>query len=230
MKLIIEILKLLVVSALLFFLLSFTIKNENKDDRKINLIQLDSSQERFLSENDITNITDHYNNFNISEIEKTLRKIPQIKDAKVYVKHSGDINIEVIERIPVLRLFDNTKTYYLDSECVPMPTSNSFTSRKLLVSGDLDIYSNTEICNLYSIINSNDFYQSLITQVNIQKNNITLITRIKNFEINIGDLNMLETKFENLLSFYDRIIKFKGWNYYNKVNLKYVDQIICSKK
>ena len=111
-----------------------------------------------------------------------------------------------------------------------MPTSNSFTSRELLVSGDLNIYSNTEICNLNSIINSNDFYQSLITQIDLQKNNVTLITRIKNFEINIGDLNMLETKFENLLSFYDRIIRFKGWDYYNKVNLKYVNQIICSIK
>ena len=77
---------------------------------------------------------------------------------------------------------------------------------------------------------SNDFYKSLLTQIDLQKNNVTLITSIKNFEINIGDLNMLETKFENLYSFYERIVKFKGWNYYNKVNLKYVDQIICSKK
>ena len=120
--------------------------------------------------------------------------------------------------------------YLVNCLIIILPTSNSFTSRKLLVSGDLNIYSNTEICNLYSIISSNDFYQSLITQIDLQKNNVTLITRIKNFEINIGDLNMLETKFENLVSFYDRIIKFKGWDYYKKVNLKYVDQIICSKK
>ena len=93
MKMFVEIVKLLVVSTLLFFLLSFTVKNENKDDRKINLIQLDSSEERFLSQNDITNITDYYNNFNISEIEKTLRQIPQIKDAKVYVKHLSLIHI-----------------------------------------------------------------------------------------------------------------------------------------
>ena len=53
MKMFVEIVKLLVVSTLLFFLLSFTVNNENKDDRKINLIQLDSSQDRFLSENDI---------------------------------------------------------------------------------------------------------------------------------------------------------------------------------
>ena len=38
MKMFVEIVKLLVVSILLFFLLSFTLKNENKDDRKINLI------------------------------------------------------------------------------------------------------------------------------------------------------------------------------------------------
>ena len=59
-------------------------------------------------------------------------------------------------------------------------------------------------------------------------NRVLLVSRQKGE--NIGDLNMLERKFENLLSFYERIIKFKGWDYYSKVNLKYVDQIICSKK
>ena len=44
------------------------------------------------------------------------------------------------------------------------------------------------------------------------------------------NLDYLEMKFDNLLAFYENIIKFKGWNYYTSVNLKYHDQIICTKK
>jgi len=95
---------------------------------------------------------------------------------------------------------------------------------------NLDYYSNSELCHLYSVIESNEFYKSLITQIDVQKNNTILITRIKNLEVNIGNLDMLEIKFENLMTFYNRIVKFKGWSFYDKVNLKYIDQIICSKK
>ena len=48
--------------------------------------------------------------------------------------------------------------------------------------------------------------------------------------INIGNLDYLEVKLDNLLAFYEKIIKFKGWNYYTSLNLKYHDQIICTKK
>ena len=70
----------------------------------------------------------------------------------------------------------------------------------------------------------------MVTQIYLQKQNIILITRFKDLEINIGSLDYLEVKLDNLLAFYERIIKFKGWSYYTSVNLKYRDQIICTKK
>ena len=163
-------------------------------------------------------------------MSKILKKIPQIKDAQVYLNHNGSIDIKINQRVPILRIYDNDSNYYLDKDCEVMPISRSFTSREIIVSGDIDHFSNDAICNLYSIIRSNDFYKSLITQIHLKKNNVVLATRIKNFEINIGDLFFLEKKFNNLMSFYNKIIKFKGWEYYDQVNLKYIDQIICSKK
>ena len=121
-------------------------------------------------------------------------------------------------------------SFYLDSECKVLPVSKYYTARRLIITGNLDYYSNSELCNLYSVIESNEFYKSLITQINVQKNNTILITRIKNLEVNIGNLDRLKIKFENLMTFYNRIVKFKGWDFYDKVNLKYIDQIICSKK
>ena len=231
MKILFNFLKIFILAALLFCLMSFTIKNEQNYERVINSIHLHDSLERFVSHNDILKITNNdFHNFSISDIEKSIKQIPQIKDVKVYLSHNGNIDLKLEERVPILRLHDKKLSFYLDSECEVLPVSNSYTARKLIISGDINFFSHSELCDLYQIIESNEFYKSLITQIYVQKNNTVLITRIKNLEINIGDLNMLDYKFENLMTFYNRIVKFKGWGVYDKVNLKYIDQIICSKK
>ena len=224
-------LQLFTLGMLLFFLMSFTLKNDQTKERKFNLIELFDSDERFVTNEDIIKITnndDH--NFNIASIEKNIKQIPQIKDVKVYLNHDGNIDLQLQERQPILRVYDKNLSFYLDTECKVLPVSKSYTARRLIITGDMKYYANDELCNLYSVIESNEFYKSLITQIDVQKNNTILITRIKNLEVNIGNLDMLEIKFENLMTFYNRIVKFKGWDFYDKVNLKYIDQIICSKK
>ena len=236
MNIFLKILKLLLITVLLSFLLSFTLKNEHKNERKINLIEFDMSTERFVTKEEI--LTSCFNwqhdnqiqNLDVAKIEENIRQIPQINDVNVYLNHDGNINIKLNERVPIVRIYDGESSYYLDENCKIMPLSKLFTARKLIVSGDLKNFTIDEVCKLYSIIESNDFYKNLITQISLKKNNVVLITRIRNLEINIGDLNFLETKFNNLMSFYNKIIKFKGWDYYYEVNLKYLDQIICSKK
>tara|TARA_B100000475_G_scaffold79923_1_gene57660 strand:- start:36 stop:746 length:711 start_codon:yes stop_codon:yes gene_type:complete len=236
MNIFLKILKLLLITVLLFFLLSFTLKNEHKNERKINLIEFDMSMERFVTKEEI--LTSCFNwqddnqiqNLDVAKIEENIRKIPQINDVNVYLNHDGNIDIKLNERVPILRIYDGESSYYLDENCKIMPLSKLFTARKLIVSGDLKNFTIDEVCKLYSIIESNDFFKNLITQISLKKNNIVLITRIRNLEINIGDLDFLETKFNNLMSFYNKIVKFKGWDYYYEVNLKYCNQIICSKK
>ena len=236
MNIFLKILKLLLITVLLFFLLSFTLKNEHKNERKINLIEFDMSMERFVTKEEI--LTSCFNwqddnqiqNLDVAKIEENIRQIPQINDVNVYLNHDGNIDIKLNERVPILRIYDGESSYYLDENCKIMPLSKLFTARKLIVSGDLKNFTIDEVCKLYSIIESNDFFKNLITQISLKKNNIVLITRIRNLEINIGDLDFLETKFNNLMSFYNKIVKFKGWDYYYEVNLKYCNQIICSKK
>ena len=231
MKIFLNVLKLIFSCSLLCLLLSFTFNNKIKTERKVNLIELEKSSEKFVSKKQIIQITENFeNDLNISSIEKNIKEIPQIKDAIVYLNHNGDIDIKLEEKTPILRIFNKNSSFYLDSECNILPTSKSYTARKLIVTGDLDYYSKDKICDLYSVIESKEFYKSLITQIDIKKNNTRLITRIKDLEINIGDLSELEKKFEKLTTFYERVVKFKGWDYYDKVNLKFSDQIICSRK
>lgn len=231
MRLFLFIMRLVCVSILFCFLLSFTIKSEENLIKNVNQINIDN-QNKFIEKTKIFEIcgNDINSQKDINLIENQIKNHPQIKDAQVYINHNGDIDINLKERIPLVRVFDKNNSYYLDTDCKQMKLSSLYTSRNLIVNGDLGFFNENEICKLYHHIKSNSFLESLVTQIYLQKQNIILITRFKDLEINIGSLDHIEVKLDYLLAFYERIIKFKGWNYYTSVNLKYNDQIICTKK
>lgn len=231
MKLFLYIMRLVCVCTLFCFLLSFTIKSEEQLTKNINQINIDH-QNKFIDKSKIFEIYDSNINSqkDINFIENQINNHPQIKDAQVYIQHNGDIDINLSERIPLVRVFDKNTSYYLDVDCKPMQLSSQYTSSNLIVNGDIVFFNENEICNLYHNIKSNPLLESLVAQIYLQKQNIILITRFKDLEINIGNLDNLELKLDNLLAFYEKIIKFKGWNYYTSVNLKYDNQIICTKK
>ena len=203
----------------------------------LNLIKIESLQNRFVSVDNVVNILSKeglvYENqevFDIKSIESVIMSQPQIKEAEVFLNLNGLVDVIVEEKKPILRVFESSDSYYLDEDCQIMPLSDLYTSRNLIASGDLNSFNTEDICKLSKYIESDKFLKSLISQIYFEKNNIILVTRIQNHEINIGDLDFIELKFDNLLCFYNNVINFKGWNYYKSINLKYTDQIICSKK
>jgi len=237
MKRILKIVELLFLSSLLFVLLSFTIKNENTAKKNLNLIQINHTQNSFVDEKKVLEILSnkglYYDNqevFDVESMEYNIKNQPHIKDVQVFLNLDGAIDVIIEERDPLVRILKSEASYYLDEDCLLMPLSETYTSRKLIVSGDVEKYNMEDICELSKIIESNEFMRPLISQIHFENNDVLLIPKIKNQKINIGDIEDLEIKFDNLICFYDKIIKYKGWDYYNIINLKYKDQIICSKK
>jgi cell division protein FtsQ len=237
MKRLLKIFELFFLSSLLFVLLSFTIKNENTAKKNLNSIQINQTQNSFVDENKVLEILSnsglYYDNqevFDVESMESNIKNQPHIKDVQVFLNLDGAIDVIIEERDPLVRIFESEASYYLDEDCLLMPLSETYTSRKLIASGDVEKYNIEDICELSKTIESNEFMRSLISQIHFENNNILLIPKIKNQKINIGDIEDLEIKFDNLICFYDKIIKYKGWDYYNVINLKYKDQIICSKK
>ena len=178
MRLFLYILRLVCVCILFCFLLSFTIKSEEQLIKNLNQINI-GNQNKFIEKSNFFEIYDRNINSqkNINLIESQINKHPQIKDAQVYIQHNGDIDIDLTERIPLVRVFDKNKTYYLDTDCKPMQLSSRYTSSNIIVNGDLVFFNDNEICNLYHRIKTNPFLESLITQIYLQKQNIILITR-----------------------------------------------------
>ena len=236
-KKLIIIFQFLIICTLFVSLLSFTLKSKSLDNQALNSIKINSSQNSFVSVDNVIDILSReglvYENqdvYDIKSIESVIMNQPQIKEAEVFLNLDGLVDVIVEEKKSILRVFELSDSYYLDEDCQIMPLSDLYTSRNLIASGDLKSFNIEDICKLSKHIVSDKFLKSLISQIYFEKNNIILVTRIKNHEINIGDLDFIELKFNNLLCFYNNVIEFKGWNYYKSINLKYTDQIICSKK
>ena len=51
-----------------------------------------------------------------------------------------------------------------------------------------------------------------------------------NHRIMLGTLNEFEEKLANLKLFYEQAIPKVGWEKYSMINLKYKNQIVCTKK
>lgn len=236
MKKFIIIFQLLFLCTLFTALLSFTLKSKSLEVQTINSIDIKNSGDSFVNENQVYELL-KYNGliyeeqevFDISSMELVINNQPQIKDAQVFLNLNGSVDISIKERNPILRVFESNSSYYLDEDCYLMPLSDSYTSRNLIASGDINDFKIEDICGLSKFIEADEFLKSLISQIHFQKNNTVLITRIKNHNINIGNLDLIEVKFDNLMCFYNNIIKYKGWDYYSSISLKYTDQIICSK-
>ncbi len=72
------------------------------------------------------------------------------------------------------------------------------------------------------------FWKAQIAQAEIAKDgDITLYPQIGRQTIDFGQPENIEDKFKRLDIFFKKILPVKGWNYYQKVSIKYNNQIVC---
>lgn len=187
---------------------------------------------------------------NIYNIEKKLLKHPSILSVEVYSLANETLKIEVKQRNPIARIFANDISFYVDETGVIMPLSDEYTARVLIANGNLKIdekniigknvqnfndtskaeYLLNKIFNLLDYIYNDKFWNSQIVQVSVTDyDDFELIPLVGDQIIKFGDLNELEAKFNKLKSLYLKGFNNLGWKTYKEINLKYNNQVVCSK-
>ena len=100
---------------------------------------------------------------------------------------------------------------------------------KILLSKE-EVIKNSNILIQLDLINENDFFRKIISEIDIDRNkNIVIHPVISKQKIIFGYPDMLEEKFQKISLFYNDIVSAKGWNTYKSVNVKFKNQIICDK-
>jgi cell division protein FtsQ len=224
------------------------------------VIQIDyDTDNRFIDENDIlTQVLNKedtgvllLDNFNVTDLENKLSNNHSIKDAQVYKTVDGELVINVKQRRPIVRIFSKNESYYIDEKGDLMPLSNKYTARLLVVNGEINEpfakrylfnYNNLEdsfarktmlddIFKISSYIDNSEFWKAQIEQIHVNKElGLELVPKVGNHKIVLGGIEHLESKFEKLMIFYKKGLSKTGWNEYSVLNLKYKNQVVCTKR
>lgn len=203
----------------------------------ISLIQRDAPE---LSGKSIENI-------DLQSIENRISSLKTIRNAEVYFTVRGKLIVEVYQRNPVVRIIDRMgHGFYLDEEGYIIPLSSHFSSHVLVVNGyiskdcikaanikdqgkGMDLL--RDIFDMVQYIQSDEFWRAQILQIYVnEEQEYELVPRVGAHIIEFGPADDIVTKFEKLWLLYDEGFRNKGWNQYDRINLKYRNQVVCTKR
>ena len=190
-------------------------------------------------------------NINTRDLESKLMTMPYIKSAEIYSSMNGVMRVDIVQRKPVVRIFTRSNnTYYLDRQGYIFPSGKGFTPHVLIANGyfteskeiknsknlwELEDYEKFsewfDALELANFINKDDFWRSNIVQAYYNsRGDFELIPRVGAHQIIFGEIEDKEKKFEKLMTLYEEGLEYEGWNSYEKINLKYKNQVICTKR
>ena len=151
-----RILKIFVTVVIFGFLLSFSLKrfNDRKIDEQSIIVKLNdsSSPVYFVDEKDIRTIVERYNStkkvgdVDIPSLEKKLNELPAVDSANVYLNLNGKLNVDIKQRVPVFRLNNGGKGFYVDKKGIEFPISKTYSHPCMLVSGDVKKKEYKKLC------------------------------------------------------------------------------------
>ena len=166
----------------------------------------------------------------LNGLEKALTSNPMIKEAQVFIDVEGKITAEIEQKKPIARVSTNA-SFYVDDMGSYMPLSTNYTARVPLITGT--VYKN-DLVNVFTIANKiqqDEFLKKHVVEIHQNENkSIDLKFRLNDFTIQLGSLKSLHKKINNLKAFYQKAMKDKTLDSYSMVNLKFDNQVICTKK
>lgn len=174
-------------------------------------------------------------NIRFTEIEEKLESNPYIREAEVYSSARGIVYVDVRQREPLLRVVNNSGvSYYLDANGVKIPPSSKFTARVVVATGNDENISDSavvaQLLKLCSFISENEFWKAQFEQISVtNQGEFELAPKLANHIVRLGSTDDLEGKFQKLMIFYKEVLKNFDADNFRIINLKYKDQIICTK-
>ena len=231
-----------IASYLIFSVVSFSGRNSEKVCSELIINIKDSTELGFVNEKKIALILRKENlnpigktmkEINTATIEKTLLKHPVIKKAECYKTSSGNIKIDIWQKKPMFRIMlNNGNNYYIDYEKKKLPLSDDFVAYVPIVTGTAsNEFITNELFDFIDFLQKDKFWNSQIIQIDVDSSKeIELTPRVGNHIILFGTLENYNDKLDNLLKLYQEALNTGGWNQYSKIDLRYRNQIICTKK
>lgn len=245
---------------LAFYLIMAVTAWNNPDEQgrvctKVNIEISDSKNAGFLTAEEIKHILQKHNlyplnkkmeNINPRDIEETLKEGPFVKTAQCYKTENGHINIQITQRMPIIRIKSQQGgDYYLDDNGGILPNSK-YTSDLIIATGNINnSFAKLYIAPLAKAISSSPLWINQIEQINVLPDyGIELVPRVGDHIIFMGYLplnrnrwtrnreinSFVNNKLSRLEKFYRYGLSQAGWNKYSYIDIEFDNQIVCKRR
>ncbi len=171
-------------------------------------------------------------NLNLNNLENFIQGNKMIENTEVFLRINGDLGVIIKQRTPILRIANNKNSYYFDKLGEKMPLSDNYSARVPVGSSEIEEGNCKDMICLANYIKNDDFLRKQIIGISQKDstNQFKLKTRIGDQIIQFGNLNNMQGKFNKLKVFYQKVIADSTLNNYKTIDLKYKDEVVCTKK
>ena len=226
--------------------------NSKLDNVKINIVR--SGENGFVDKDKVYDIVNKHlpdsvkiKNVYKEVIEDELLQNPWISEVDVFITIEGDLVVNIHEAEPFLRVFPKGKRgFYLDKKGNIIPLGNKYAPRVKVANGYFGfnkikghnnifdtVYRSKVLKNILSLalkVDEYPFVKALAGEFYYNsKGEFNIVPLFGTDVINIGNVEDLDEKLTNLTLFYKKALIYEGWNKYKEVNVKYKNQIVCTK-
>ena len=193
-------------------------------------------------------------NVDLESVSEAASRVPYLTDCDASVSVGGKIVVKANQRRPIARVFYGEREFYIDGEGRAMPPSatgdcyvtvagGNFAERiDTLLYNRLDIkamstdsatknYGIVSVWKMACYLDANPDYGCLFDQMYLAENgDMILVPKLGDHTVVVGRMENLDNKFARLQVFYTKVMPDCGWDAYSKLDLKFDDQVVCTKK
>lgn len=167
----------------------------------------------------------------VKKVEDKIAQSPYIDSVEVHKDVKGTIHFDIKCNVPVARVITPKGEFYLSDKGYRMPLSHLNSAIVLLINGDVKEAEYEDLSNFVNYLSQDELLKNHIIGIEkVGQRSYNLIVNRGNFYIEFGTLNNFEKKLKNLKLFYDQYINFVGTEDYEKLSLKFINQVVATKR
>jgi len=167
------------------------------------------------------------------QMEEVLHQNPFVAGVQCYKTQNGHVVIRLEQRKPVLHIMTQTgEQYYIDREGNILPHVARLKGNLLVATGKISrMYARKRLAPIATLISDDRFWQEQTVQLNVlDDGTLELVPRVGDHVVYLGQPVAVDRKLARLRKFYKYGLSHAGWNRYERINVEFDNQIVCTKR
>ena len=185
-----------------------------------------------LKDLDIYPVGKQIKDINTDKIERTLDKYDYLEGAECMIVNNEKLVIEVKQILPVMRVFDGNKSYYINKDGKRMRADARYHIDVPRVKGNFNNrFTAKSLLPLVEYISADSALNAFVTAIEANdSNNVFIVPIVHGHVVNLGQVKDLESKFDKLKLMYKEVLPVKGWYTYDTISVKWDHQVVATKR